>query len=218
MIKNLRNRIAIIFELNQRQVNLFLTLSLLFLLLLSGMFYDPWGSNSDIPFDLRYLPLDTLKVEGNVSVTPSTVYIKSKKVEEDEIPSEPKVYGELNKVTADQLQQVKGLGPVLSERIVKFRDRLGGFYKKEQLYEVYGLDSIVVERVFMHSSFSDHSITKLDVNTANYEELKSHPYLSWREAKAISGLRKDNIFLNEADVKAVVDSSIFLKVSPYLSY
>ncbi len=54
---------------------------------------------------------------------------------------------DLNTSTAADLTQVRGIGAVLSERIIKYRTRLQGFDELNQLYEVYGLDSLVVENV-----------------------------------------------------------------------
>lgn len=53
----------------------------------------------------------------------------------------------LNIADTSQLKRVYGIGDKLSERIVKYRDKLGGFVSMSQLKEVYGLDSTVVEDV-----------------------------------------------------------------------
>jgi len=49
---------------------------------------------------------------------------------------------DLNQADSAGLDQIKGIGPAFANRILKYRERLGGFYKKEQLLEVYGLDSV----------------------------------------------------------------------------
>ena len=54
---------------------------------------------------------------------------------------------DLNTSSARDLTQVRGIGEVLSKRIVKYRTRLQGFDELDQLYEVYDLDSLVVEKV-----------------------------------------------------------------------
>ena len=51
---------------------------------------------------------------------------------------------DLNTSTTADLTQVPGIGEVLSKRIVKYRKHLQGFDYLVQLYEVYGLDSLVV--------------------------------------------------------------------------
>src|SRR5690606_31569388 len=62
-------------------------------------------------------------------------------------PTETIEIRDLNKATADELQQVKGIGPAYSERIVKYRDLLGGFIDQDQLNEVYGLKEETIEEL-----------------------------------------------------------------------
>ena len=52
---------------------------------------------------------------------------------------------DINEATALDLQEVYGIGPVYSKRIVKFRNVRGGFVHMDQLYQVYGLDTTVVK-------------------------------------------------------------------------
>ena len=47
---------------------------------------------------------------------------------------------DLNQANPEELQVIYGIGDKLSARIVKFRNRLGGFLVNEQLYDVYGLE------------------------------------------------------------------------------
>ena len=48
---------------------------------------------------------------------------------------------EINAADTFDLQEVKGIGSSYARRISNYRDRLGGFIKKEQLLEVFGIDS-----------------------------------------------------------------------------
>ena len=51
----------------------------------------------------------------------------------------PKTLLDINSCDSSSLVMLPGIGPVLSARIIKFRSLLGGFARKDQLKEVYGL-------------------------------------------------------------------------------
>ena len=100
---------------------------------------------------------------------------------------------DLNTSTAADLTQVRGIGAVLSERIIKYRTRLQGFDELNQLYEVYGLDSLVVENVKRQFKIKTKpKRTKIPDAVASLEALLKIPYLSKSEAKKIIGLRTRN--------------------------
>ncbi len=61
--------------------------------------------------------------------------------------NQKKEYKDLNTVTAEELKVVNGIGEVFSKRIVKYRKKLGGFSSNEQIYNVYGLEVEVANRV-----------------------------------------------------------------------
>ncbi|WP_373071812.1 helix-hairpin-helix domain-containing protein [Zeaxanthinibacter enoshimensis] len=92
----------------------------------------------------------------------------------------PAAVRDINKATADELQQVRGIGPVLSSRIVRFRDALGGFVIDEQLYEVYGLDSVTVRLVLDKFKVTRvPEIQKINLNTATVDELAALVYIPY---------------------------------------
>lgn len=98
---------------------------------------------------------------------------------------------DLNKANAEQLKLVNGIGDKLSSRIIKFRDALGGFLVNEQLYDVYGLDTEVANRVLNRFQVIDApTVQKISVNTASIEELVALPYLRYEVARKIVTKRK----------------------------
>ena len=42
---------------------------------------------------------------------------------------------------------IHGIGAVFSNRIVKYRERVGGFDLINQLHQAYGLDSLVISKI-----------------------------------------------------------------------
>lgn len=97
---------------------------------------------------------------------------------------------DINLATANDLQRVKGIGEILSQRIVKYRSFLKGFSLEDQFYEVYGLDSLVVERLKLQFEIvAPPKIIKLLLSEASLQELKSVPYLNEDEARKIIAYR-----------------------------
>lgn len=98
---------------------------------------------------------------------------------------------DINRATAAEWQELRGIGPAYSKRIVNFRDKLGGFVSVEQVAETYGLPDSTFQAVYLQLRPS--AIYRfLSINTLGVEELAAHPYLSWNNAKAIVGYREEH--------------------------
>lgn len=90
---------------------------------------------------------------------------------------------DLNKATAGQLQIINGIGEKLSERIINYRTRLNGFHADVEINEVYGLSPEVVKRVLQRFTVkSPRSINKININSANIEELVTVKYIDYEIA------------------------------------
>jgi len=107
--------------------------------------------------------------------------------------------------TADTilLKTVYGIGSILAARIVKFREALGGFVKPDQLNEVYGLDSVVVQRLLMVGVIKPDFIPeKININTADEKKLSGHPYIRKKIAGALIRYRfQHGDFMDARDIK-----------------
>ena len=101
------------------------------------------------------------------------------------------VIKDLNTATAAELTSVSGVGEVLSKRIIKYRDLIGGYRVNDQLYEVYYLDSVVANKVLVQFQVLEPSQwQKMDINTATVEDLSSLVYISNALANKIIAYRQ----------------------------
>ena len=99
---------------------------------------------------------------------------------------------DLNTATAEDLLPIRGIGEKLSERILKYRERLGGFSSKKQLDEVYGLSEEVITEVWKYFDLlTPAQITKIDLNLASKKELSKVPYLNYKEVEALLIFRSE---------------------------
>jgi competence protein ComEA len=133
--------------------------------------------------------------------------------------SKEKVVVELNSADSATLTQVTGIGPVFASRIVKYRKLLGGFAKKEQLLEVYGLDDEKFAQMLPQLTL-EIKLTKININKASWQELKAHPYLGSNLANAILAYKKEHGAFKSLEtlVEAkILNEATFQKMYPYLS-
>lgn len=107
---------------------------------------------------------------------------------------------DLNTATAEDLRIINGIGETLAARIIKFRDRLGGFLIDDQLSDVYGLKPEVVKRTLLHFSvLKIPEIEKIDINTASVDELAQLVYIQKSVAYDIVAYRERNGGINSFD-------------------
>ena len=113
-----------------------------------------------------------------------------------------------------------GIGPVLASRIIKFRDRLGGFYSIEQIGETYGLPDSTFQMLKSYFTIDAQSIKRLNINTVSKDELNAHPYIDWKLANAIVEYRNQHgnySALDDLKNIVILDEPTFLKIMHYLT-
>lgn len=112
---------------------------------------------------------------------------------QQKMPLPPASRPDLNEASAAQLRRVSGVGPVLSARIVKFRDALGGFQDVSQLRDVYGLPPEVADRLMASFHVArPPEITRVNLNTASAAELAGLVYLTADMARALVAWRQQH--------------------------
>src|ERR1035437_1356299 len=126
---------------------------------------------------------------------------------------------ELNAADTTELKTLKGIGSAFAKRIVKFRDLLGGFVKKEQLLEVYGFDKEKFDLVSPHITVDISLVKKININSASVDDLKKHPYMNKKAAVIIYTHRVNNgDFKDVQEIKELnfVGEEFYSKIAPYL--
>ncbi len=128
---------------------------------------------------------------------------------------------DINQATAEEWQQLKGIGPGYSKRIVNYREKLGGFSSVEMVSETYGLPDSTFEAIRPYLLASP-VFRKININTATLEELKNHPLLSNFQATVLLNYRlQHGHFSDMASLKkigAAFKESDWERLEAYISF
>lgn len=114
-------------------------------------------------------------------------YIQIAKEEYKDIPieKEKELIIDINTADSTAFEELKGIGPYRASKIVKYRELLGGYSDVAQVAEVYGLPDSVYQSILPHLTISPVTLHQINVNEADYETLKKHPYIKSKIAHAI---------------------------------
>ena len=128
---------------------------------------------------------------------------------------------ELNSADSAKLTTLPGVGPSFAVRIIRYRNRLGGFYKKEQLKEIYGVDSLLYSDIRNQVTINAKKVVRIDINTISFAQLRIFPYLNYKQVNAIIAYRAQHgNYTSINDMKNIVllDNLTIQKIEPYLSF
>lgn len=186
-----------------------------------GKFYKPediqkiWGLS---PVDAkRLMPYVSIKNEAKQYTS-----FEKKEYPKTKTAYSPKVLSPIDVNLADTAAFISlpGIGSKLSQRIISFRDKLGGFYSIDQVGETYLLPDSTFQKIKPRLSITKTAIKKININTASIDEMKQHPYLRYNIANAIFQYRQQHGNFNSVeDVKKImlVTADVFDKAFPYLT-
>jgi competence protein ComEA len=124
---------------------------------------------------------------------------------------------DINTADTTTLQKLK-IGITLAQRIINYRDKLGGFVSFDQLIEVYNLPADGIEEIKKYA-YLNVPVKKKYLNQVSAEELKQHPYFKKIAYSIVNYRQQHGNFTNLADLKKIktIDDAIFQKIAPYLS-
>jgi competence ComEA-like helix-hairpin-helix protein len=162
-----------------------------------------------------------IKIEENTiaSIRPVNENISSEKQPVKSFVSKYKPVDINNSDTTEWIA-LPGIGSKLANRIVNFREKLGGFYSTEQIKEVYALPDSTFQKIKPLLLITTFTVKKININLASKEEMKAHPYIRWNLANAIEAYRKmHGNYEDIADLKKIVliNEEVFEKIKSYVT-
>jgi len=176
----------------------------------------PSGKNElrDIPVDMRLTgqgpKVDSLRRNGN----PKAGLQRAS-------PEKGRKLLDINSCDSSSLVELPGIGPVLSVRIIKYRNLIGGYLSPDQLREVYGLSDETFARIRSGLYADTSRIRKIRINEAGYGELARHPYFQKGEAGAVIRYREEKGrigSLSELAVNRILSSETLTRIGRYLDF
>lgn len=138
----------------------------------------------------------------------------------NEMKSIDNIILDINTADTLQLDQVRGISKGLAKRIVNYRERLGGYIKKEQLQEIWGMDSLSYTSLVSKTRVISSNIKPININTADINTLGKHPYIGYALAKIIVNYRTQHGPYQKVEDLFnihVMNADIFSKIEVYIS-
>ena len=113
---------------------------------------------------LQYLQPELVKILGRKNPFPANINI--------------------NNIDSASLDELPGIGPSTARRILKFREKLGGFYSASQLIEIPKIDTTLVE-VMSARIIIDKTKLVIINEKVDFKQLYKHPYIGPSKAKIL---------------------------------
>ncbi len=128
---------------------------------------------------------------------------------------------DINTIDVERLDKFPGIGEVLAARIVKYRNKVGGFFDLTQLLEVYGVQEAVYLKMIPLLTVNKNDLVKMDINRISIADLGAHPYVGYKNATLIVNYRIQHGFFHSMnDVLRIkeLDQSKLYKADNYFIF
>lgn len=127
---------------------------------------------------------------------------------------------DINTADSITLEALPGIGPIYTQRILKYRSLLGNYHDLDQLHEVYGLDKNPhIVDIISPYLFIGSRAPHINVNSADWTMLVRHPYIEKQMASAIVNYREQHgpyAELMDLTRSHLIDSIWVEQLRPYL--
>ena len=125
----------------------------------------------------------------------------------------------LNHADTMSLRKVPGIGSHFARKIVEYRQRLGGYYRVQQLLEIEDFpETAIAYFIIPDSTLPAHH---LNINRLSLNELKRHPYINFYQARAITDYRRLHgriESLQQLKLDRDFPSAAIERLEPYVAY
>ena len=90
----------------------------------------------------------------------------------------------INNIDSASLDELPGIGPSIARRILRFREKLGGFYSASQLIEIPKIDTTLAEVMSARITIDKSKLIPIN-EKVDFKQLYKHPYVGPNRAKIL---------------------------------
>ena len=170
-------------------------------------------SNDDLK-KIFVIPPELFEVIKDSTYYPEKVTASKPKYEKKEV-----TIVDLNSASLEDLKSLPGIGDYYAEKIVSYRNELGGFIGTYQLLDLWKFGTERYDKL-SGRIVANGVVEKININTAEIDQLKTHPYISYKVANSIVKMRNAHgPYKSLQDLKRsdLIDEELLKKIQPYLT-
>ena len=125
---------------------------------------------------------------------------------------------DLNSADSTELVKLPGIGPANALKVIRYRERLGGYSDIRQLTEIEGLPDSLMKWFIIADTIP---VRKIPVNKATIAQLRRHPYLDFYQARAIVEYRNERGIIKGPEQLSFMEeftAQDLIRLEPYLDF
>ncbi|MCQ2226694.1 MAG: helix-hairpin-helix domain-containing protein [Bacteroidales bacterium] len=151
----------------------------------------------------RYVMKGSIDIADLSSATPQSIsqilkeHAGAEKRQKTDNANRPDITIELNNATMEQLCQLRYVKEATATRILRQREKLGGFIQLEQLSDIVKAE--YYETIAAQMTIDKKSIVKLKINSDPIAKITHHPYFLPLMGDALAKLRRDQKRITNLD-------------------
>ena len=124
---------------------------------------------------------------------------------------------ELNSADSTALVSIRGIGPYYANKILRYREQLGGFHATRQLKEMKFQYLNNIDSLLPHFSVNPALIRKKELDTMSFKSVLHHPYLVYEDVQLIFNAKRKYGKINYSILESQKVLPLFKlkKIKPY---
>jgi hypothetical protein len=123
---------------------------------------------------------------------------------------------ELNTADSSTLVKIRGIGSYYAAKIIRYRERLGGFHSPKQLKEIK-FQYLNIDTLLARFTANPSLIRQKDLDTMTFKAILKHPYLAYEDVQLIFNAKRKfgKINFSILNAEKILPLYKLQKIKPY---